>query len=382
VESYDEFKLEWGCVVEQLTEDLFDEKFKLFVKKWSSQSNELAVAMTYIENTWLPLKECFAVPWTKKLYHFGATTTQRVEGAHSVLKQILDSGAGSLSLVWETIHLMITTQIYAILSDFQDSIFRPCHVHSSNLLTRELARCVSKYALGKIFEEKERGEKHVGTDASDCGCLLRSTYGLPCAHELMILKMHGSSIQLSSIHSQWRQLFIIPYSSTNDVVSKDDEMLALNNLWTEGGETERRMLKRKIRELVAPSTTIVQEPRVVTIKKGRPSLEKKKIEDKTKKREKSSFEMARTKDVIVTPKRGRPPTILSRKGTSSKGKGVIEVDVHQTTITDILLRWIPKYIHPLIQKLTDVDGTLLPYSYLIFIVYFVCLYFSFLTHLP
>jgi len=42
---------------------------------------------------------------------------------------------------------------------------------------------VSRHALGLIVEEFDRG-KHIGFYSESCGCILRTTYALPCACQL------------------------------------------------------------------------------------------------------------------------------------------------------------------------------------------------------
>ena len=46
-----------------------------------------------------------------------------------------------------------------------------------------LVGIVSKHALGLIVYEVER-VMHIGFDSGRWGCMLRATYGLPCACEL------------------------------------------------------------------------------------------------------------------------------------------------------------------------------------------------------
>ena len=62
---------------------------------------------------------------------------------------------------------------------------------------------ISRYALNKIVAEFER-ISYVGIDNSHCGCVMRTTHGLPCAYELG--RYVVGSIPLGVIHMFWRRL--------------------------------------------------------------------------------------------------------------------------------------------------------------------------------
>ncbi|KAJ1409029.1 PKS-NRPS hybrid synthetase [Sesbania bispinosa] len=91
--------------------------------------------LNYVKNTWLiPHKEKFVDAWINKVMHLGMTTTNRVESAHSRLKNMLQDSRG----------------------------------------------LVSRDALALIDDEKQH-INYVGINSSACGCTLRNTHGLPCA---------------------------------------------------------------------------------------------------------------------------------------------------------------------------------------------------------
>ena len=61
---------------------------------------------------------------------------------------------------------------------------------------------VSRYTLNEIAAEYER-VPYGGKNPSRCGCVMRSTHGLPCACELS--KYIVSSIPLEIIHIFWQR---------------------------------------------------------------------------------------------------------------------------------------------------------------------------------
>ncbi|MCI22336.1 FAR1-related protein [Trifolium medium] len=68
-----------------------------------------------------------------------------------------------------------------------------------------MERNVSWKAVKRLVAEVARVE-HVGTDKSKCGCLNRTTFGLPYACELTKTINEGKPICLDDIHTQWKRL--------------------------------------------------------------------------------------------------------------------------------------------------------------------------------
>jgi len=56
---------------------------------------------------------------------------------------------------------------------------------------------VSRYALNEIAYKFERVH-YFGDNLSSCGCVLRTTLGLPCAYELQ--RYDGGRIPLDAVH--------------------------------------------------------------------------------------------------------------------------------------------------------------------------------------
>ncbi|KAK9095285.1 hypothetical protein Scep_026754 [Stephania cephalantha] len=79
---------------------------------------------------------------------------------------------------------------------------------------RRLLGYVYQMALKLIRYELERGED-VGHDYTRCDCEIRTTHGLPCAHELNFYKFSGSPIPFDDIHVYWRKPSMIPENSVD-----------------------------------------------------------------------------------------------------------------------------------------------------------------------
>ncbi|KAH1264608.1 Protein FAR1-RELATED SEQUENCE 5 [Glycine max] len=189
----------WGNLVDCPLEQDFPEhlqRFQVACSPWP-------MFIDYICETWIvPHKEKFILAWTNKVMHLGNTTTNRVEFAHWSLKRILQNSVGDLCSVWHAMNNMMTLQHTEIRASFETSTHVVGHVFKKTLYKRLLGM-VSRYALNEISVEFER-VRHLKDKLSSCGCVLRTTLGLPCACELQ--RYEGGSIPLDVVHMYWRRL--------------------------------------------------------------------------------------------------------------------------------------------------------------------------------
>ncbi|XP_028208400.1 uncharacterized protein LOC114391614 [Glycine soja] len=110
------------------------------------------------------------------------TVTDRVESAHWSLKRLLQKSVGDICSVWEAMNNMMTLQHTQIKASFETSMHVVGHVFKVTLY-KKLLGMVSRYTLNEIAAEYER-VAYAGKNPSRCGCVMRSTHGLPCACEL------------------------------------------------------------------------------------------------------------------------------------------------------------------------------------------------------
>ena len=82
---------------------------------------------------------------------------------------------------------------------------------------------VSRYALNEIAAEYER-VAYAGKTPSQCGCVMRSTHGLPCACELF--KYVGSFIPLERVHIFWRSFSYQGLSETQVTITEEMETIS------------------------------------------------------------------------------------------------------------------------------------------------------------
>jgi len=97
---------------------------------------------------------------------------------------------------------MIMLQDTKIKASFETSTHVVAHVFKVTLYNRLLSM-VSGYALNQIVIEFER-VYYAGKNPFHCGCVMRTTYGLPCARELSRYVL--GTIPLETIHMFWQRL--------------------------------------------------------------------------------------------------------------------------------------------------------------------------------
>ncbi|KAL5130730.1 Protein FAR1-RELATED SEQUENCE 5 [Glycine soja] len=160
----------WGTLVDCPSKQQFAEslhKFQIACSPWP-------MFIDYVNYTWIiPHKEKFITAWTNKVIHLGNTTTNRVESAHWTLKRVLQNSLGDLCSVWDAINNMITLQHVEIKASFET-----VHMWLDMLLGM-----VSRNALNEIAAEVEH-LCYLGNNPFSCGCVMRSTHGLPRGCEL------------------------------------------------------------------------------------------------------------------------------------------------------------------------------------------------------
>ena len=111
-------------------------------------------------------------------------------------KIVLQNSLGDLCSVWDAMNNMITLQYTEIKASFETSTHVVRHVFKVTLYKRLLG-IVSRYVLNHIAAEFERIH-YAAKNPSSCGCVMRTTHGLPYACELS--KYVIGSIPLDSIN--------------------------------------------------------------------------------------------------------------------------------------------------------------------------------------
>lgn len=116
---------------------------------------------------------------------------------------------------------------------------------------------VSRYSLNQIAAEFERVH-YAGKNPSTCGCVMRTTHGLPCACELS--KYVVGCIPLDSIHMFWRRLSFSDQGLSEPEVSIKEEMETISKRFEELDVCGKFTLKSKLRKIAYPDQNSMCPP--------------------------------------------------------------------------------------------------------------------------
>ncbi|KAH1243480.1 hypothetical protein GmHk_07G020554 [Glycine max] len=265
----------WGTLVDCPSEQEFPEclqKFQMACSPWP-------MFVDYANETWIIThKEKFITAWTNKIMHLGNTTTSRVESAHWALKRVLHNSLGDLCSVWDAMNNMIMLQHTQIKASFETSTHVVGHAFKK-ILYKRLLGMVSRYALNEIAAEFERVH-YAGNNPSSCGCVMRSTHGLPCACELS--RYVVGSIPLNSIHMFWRRLSFSDQGLCEAKAIIKEEIETISKRFEKLDAGGKVTLKSNLREIAYPDQNTMCPPPSKVNTKGAPKKSMNKSQRSTK----------------------------------------------------------------------------------------------------
>ena len=150
-------------------------------------------AFEYTMDSWLePYRQKFVTAWTSRLINFHQTTTNRVEGMHSLLKSHFRGNRNSLAKIVGFVDQMVDRQYTEIRKGFETSLRKVMNHHKTQPLLRNLHRKVSLHALDLLYSEIKPVEVSLRRYGTSCGCQLHTSCGLPCACRLERLEREGN----------------------------------------------------------------------------------------------------------------------------------------------------------------------------------------------
>lgn len=211
-----------------------------------------------------------------------------------------------------------------------------------------------------MVEELARSKAGVGHDKNKCGCTMKKVFKLPCACELGLLHLCGSSIELSNIDSHWKHLSLDVFDdkkSTQSSFRRCDislEIAGILERFEKLSEDEQFVLKKVLGEIAWPSTNSLVAPLDKAKTKGAPK--KKKFFDE--KREPSGWEHVDKK--VKLSLTSEPPT-SSKKSSQPASKKLTQGasrKISQTLETQGHLQHILPHMHQFVERITNVgdDG--------------------------
>jgi len=118
-----------------------------------------------------------------------------------------------------------------------------------------------------MANELERVD-YAGKNPSSCGCVVRTTLGLPCACELS--KYVGGCIPLDSIHMFWRRLSFSNQGLSESEVSIKAEIETISKRFEELDVCDKFTLKTKLWEIAYLDQNSMCAPPAKVNTKGAP----------------------------------------------------------------------------------------------------------------
>lgn len=246
-ETFTKFMERW----EELMVSPSESEYDSCLRELESDYCDAETLLSYVKDIWLnPFKDRFVAAWTDLYVHLGNTSTKRAEGAHSRLKKQLNAANYDIQGMWKAMHPLINLQFTDIKASFEVSIKELQERHRVGIL-REVIGAISIAAIDHILKEKKRaGYKTLDVDS--CGCVLRHTHGLPCAHELIKYEEEGRAIPLSSIHSIWKKLSPTPDPPNRGDLDSRPEFHLFFEHFNESCEDRKVYLLKRLKELASP----------------------------------------------------------------------------------------------------------------------------------
>jgi MULE transposase domain len=197
-----------------------DPKWEDFLKDWSlllNSSTRLeyaarlakfrihsAVAVSYVEDTWLKWKEKLVKLWVDSKLHFGIRVTSPIEGCHAGLKVHLKISTGDLRSVFIRLIPYWPMQHFTISTAAAQEQNKVKHHLNKGYLHR-IQSLVYDQALQLIVKEVTKLNKAKSTNPilKDCTCIIQTSMGLPCFHTVSQRLEEGGYIMPEDIHPFW-----------------------------------------------------------------------------------------------------------------------------------------------------------------------------------
>ncbi|XP_028111986.1 uncharacterized protein LOC114310236 [Camellia sinensis] len=128
---------------------------------------------------------------------------------------------------------------------------------------RELRGNVAICALEYMLAKSKRANS-AGINVAACGCVLRCTHSLLCAHEIADYMRQGRPIPLSSIHVHWTRLTICVHNPKIEKLELTciPELETILKRFKEPDIATQLDMLKKLRKIANPASTFLIEPDV------------------------------------------------------------------------------------------------------------------------
>eukprot|EP00268_Persea_americana_P034804 TRINITY_DN3440_c2_g1_i6.p1 TRINITY_DN3440_c2_g1~~TRINITY_DN3440_c2_g1_i6.p1 ORF type:complete len:952 (-),score=86.58 TRINITY_DN3440_c2_g1_i6:87-2942(-) len=351
-EKWDRFIISWNMLVSSSTEEQYNMQLAMLNKEFKAYPK----ALEYVRCSWLdPYRDRFVAAWTDRSMHFGNTTISKVESSHAQLKRHLGSSQWTSELSWTKIHNLLELQHTNIKVSFEKSK-RDVQHNFKPLEFKELWGNISISALEKILVEMKRANS-VGIDQDACGCVIRRTHSLPCAHEIAEYIREGRSIPLDCIYPHWCKLDMLAAATPKSSGMELDCILELEVIakrFKEYDSSRKLQLLNKLRELAVLKSTFLIEPEIKSRTRGCPHLEV----DTSTRRDPCAFELVQSRQDSYSPVATGATVFSSGSSLQPKPKRIQKQKVIRTRSMKPIsyIDLFPDGLRPYIHHVKDVKA--------------------------
>ncbi|AES59204.1 OTU-like cysteine protease [Medicago truncatula] len=351
----------WKAMVESPNQQLYANALVEFKDSCSDFPIFVDYAMTTLDE----VKDKIVRAWTDHVLHLGCRTTNRVESAHALLKKYLDNSVGDLGTCWEKIHHMLLLQLTAIQTSFGQNVCVLEHRFKDVTLYSGLGGHVSRNALDNIALEEKRCRETLCMDNDICGCVQRTSYGLPCACEIATKLLQEKPILLDEIYHHWLRLSM-GEQSNEDAFCVEVELKAIVERLKKLPFQMKLEVKEGLRQLAFPETTLMSPPpRKVPTKgaKKKVDIARSKGKITSASRIPSSWEVVDSQNPDSQPSPSPTTSSYKRKKGARLGKTSLSplpppTRYPKPKAIPVMrpIDYMPRFMVPFIEKVVDVIG--------------------------
>jgi len=204
----------WRYLVFTPAEEEFDKAWNYLQTEFKTQTRILS----YLRDTYLPLKREWAVCYTRYNHNLGLTSTAPVESSHGSLKTYNLSRRTDLDQLEEA----TVNQTLDKYRKYKDKMTESSSLVRQKYLGKEwlgdLPLAISRWGLDRLDVIHQKALKSLEDKAQGLGSCTGSTriqYGLPCAHELVEFMKVNKALTKADVSSFWwlKQEIKDPYTA-------------------------------------------------------------------------------------------------------------------------------------------------------------------------
>jgi len=204
-----------------------------------------------------------------------------------------------------------------------------------------------------IFVEEERARKTLYIEKKTCGCVQRTSYGLPCACFIAMKIRHNKHIRLDEIHPHWHKLYMGEEESNEDLFSVVEEWRGIQERLERVPFQMKLEIKEGLRLLAFLETTMLSPPPRKVPTKGAPK--KIKTTPKMTSRIPSLWETIDSQHPESQSSPRKKSSQPKRKGARI-GISSVPKPIRRNYDSSNPMYYMPKFMRPYIERTVDVIG--------------------------